>query len=526
MRRLAAASARVQDGYGQVVLVTGPAGIGKTRLCEEGARLAQAAGFSVAWGRCWADGGAPGLWPWQPVLTELCGPDAAGLLDHDSGPDPVNPERFSRFLAVVDRLSSVPAPSYLVLDDLHAAEPAAVLLARFVARMRHRLPILIVVTVRETPAADRARRVVELLEPESTRIRLGQLSAADTGALLAAHGVVGVDPALVAVVHQMTAGNPLYLNRFLALAAVDRTAGLPEAVWDVVADSVRRVHPESLAVLAVAAVLGPVSAVTETAAMAGVGAGRVLEAVDEASALGLIARTGVDSFEFGHELVREAVAGTLTAAERLDVHARAAQRERVLALPDRASIDTVPLTIDREQDKWVLGFRGRRVVVGDLAGMRYLARLIARPGTSIPALELAGAPARVPEPSRQAVLDDQARAAYATRARELAAEVAEARAHTDVARAERLESEIEALTRELEDATGLAGRPRHFVVPAERARTSVRKAIKRALDAIAAADAGLAAQLRAAVTTGYHCSYNPAGTGPAAGGLQVANRQS
>src|SRR6266581_1488657 len=60
--------------HGQVVVVSGPAGIGKTRLAEEVARRARRRGVLVAIGRCWRDGEAPPLWPWRMVLRELGAP--------------------------------------------------------------------------------------------------------------------------------------------------------------------------------------------------------------------------------------------------------------------------------------------------------------------------------------------------------------------------------------------------------------------------------------------------------------------
>jgi predicted ATPase len=135
---------------GRLVAVAGEAGIGKTRFCEECATRARAAGLTVVWGRCWADGGAPPLWPWQSILARLGGPDAASLLDGDAGLDAVDPERFARFVAVGDQLaaSCARSPVCLVLDDLHAADPGALLLTRFVARALDRLPLLLLVTRR------------------------------------------------------------------------------------------------------------------------------------------------------------------------------------------------------------------------------------------------------------------------------------------------------------------------------------------------------------------------------------------
>jgi len=67
--------AHVLDGAlaqrGAVALVSGEAGVGKTRLAEATAELALECGFLVAWGRCWEGGGAPAWWAWRQALTIL-----------------------------------------------------------------------------------------------------------------------------------------------------------------------------------------------------------------------------------------------------------------------------------------------------------------------------------------------------------------------------------------------------------------------------------------------------------------------
>lgn len=168
-----------------------------------------------------------------------------------------------------------------------------------------------------------------------------------------------------------------------------------------------------------------------------------------------------------------------------------------------------PGTIRPDGTRWELALDGRRVRVPDLVGMRYLAELLTRPGRPVPALALASRGLAPRSPSRQDVLDADAREAYAARARELAADVAEAEADNDIARAERLRLELDALVDELESATGLRGRPRSFADPAERARSSVSKAIKRAIDAVDDADPAIADVLRATVTFGVACCYEP-----------------
>src|SRR6476646_1374121 len=75
---IAAALAAARDGQGRLVLVGGPAGIGKTCLVDHAAASAAAMGLPVARGYAIDDPGAPALWPWQRALRDR--PDAAALL--------------------------------------------------------------------------------------------------------------------------------------------------------------------------------------------------------------------------------------------------------------------------------------------------------------------------------------------------------------------------------------------------------------------------------------------------------------
>jgi hypothetical protein len=69
-------------GHGQVVLLAGEAGIGKTALAALAARVAADAadrGARVLWASCAQDEGTPGYWPWVQVVRQLA---AAGGGDH------------------------------------------------------------------------------------------------------------------------------------------------------------------------------------------------------------------------------------------------------------------------------------------------------------------------------------------------------------------------------------------------------------------------------------------------------------
>src|SRR6266487_2599130 len=132
LRVLDHAMAAARGGVGCLVLVSGEAGIGKSRFCREVAARARDSGFATAWGSCWPEGGAPPLWPWTAILDSLTDGMAAKLLVDDPGGTALDPERFTRFVAVVDALASRCArrPALVVVDDVQAADAGALLLVR------------------------------------------------------------------------------------------------------------------------------------------------------------------------------------------------------------------------------------------------------------------------------------------------------------------------------------------------------------------------------------------------------------
>jgi non-specific serine/threonine protein kinase len=170
---------------------------------------------------------------------------------------------------------------------------------------------------------------------------------------------------------------------------------------------------------------------------------------------------------------------------------------------------------------WALTYEGRTIRLRDTKGMRYLAALLAAPGREIPAIDLVTQPER---PARPVAVDDglaptaghgvpvvdaTARAEYRARLADLQEEIDEAERYGDGERAERLRQEFDFITRELAAAVGLGGRARTHASEAERARQSATKAIRQAIDRIAAHDQGIADHLRHAIRTGVFCVYAP-----------------
>ena len=174
----------------------------------------------------------------------------------------------------------------------------------------------------------------------------------------------------------------------------------------------------------------------------------------------------------------------------------------------------------REGDYWTIAYEGRLTRLKDARGIRYLAHLLWHPHREFHATELVRLASGVPEVTREAeqgstihaglgdageALDARARADYRRRLTELDEELAEAERLRDRDRAGQLQAAIEALAHEL----SVSQPGRRAVAHAERARLTVTKGIKGALDRIRASHPALGAHLVATVKRGYTCAYMP-----------------
>jgi hypothetical protein len=191
----------------------------------------------------------------------------------------------------------------------------------------------------------------------------------------------------------------------------------------------------------------------------------------------------------------------------------------------------------KEGEYWTVGYGGKTFRLRDTKGLGYLAHLLRHPGVEFHVLDLfggiasgredddAGAADRGLQRGDEALekagihvaglgdagemLDDQAKVEYRRRLAELREELDEAKAQANVARAERAEEEIEALTRELSRAVGLGGRDRKAASASERARQSITKTVKAVEERIAQSDSELGAIIARCIKTGTFCSYQP-----------------
>jgi hypothetical protein len=161
---------------------------------------------------------------------------------------------------------------------------------------------------------------------------------------------------------------------------------------------------------------------------------------------------------------------------------------------------------------WQASYRGHVAYLRDTKGLHDLAALLAKPGTDLSTLSLAGGELshRSHSSPAEPVLDHAALIAYRRRLAELDDELATADWISDLARHERAADEREQILAELRRATRPDGSSRVVAnTAAERARKAVTARIRDAIRRISDAHPELGIHLDRTILTGTTCRYEP-----------------
>jgi tetratricopeptide (TPR) repeat protein len=366
---LAWASRCLQDGVsgnGRVGLISGEAGIGKTRLLQELRRIAAQQGFQENEGRCHDDEGMPPFWPWKEALANVerrldldalsraVAQDGADLtrlmpaLNRRLGswlPPPAREtedDRYYLFQAVAEFLvrAAAETPVLITLDDLHWADLPSLRLLKFLAPYIGTSRIVVMAAYRGNELPESHRRFLEGTARHACvqRRTLEGLDVTAAAKLLTRNGA-RIETEELERIFVLTAGNPLFIAELEAFRENTLEVGSPaaaEGLYQALARRVSRLQSSCQTVARVAAVLGHDFRLADLK--------RVTGQVDEsiAAALELLIEQRivvpdpehVGTYRFTHSLVRETIYRGIGASEQAHLHRAVAEAlERLL--PDQ-----------------------------------------------------------------------------------------------------------------------------------------------------------------------------------------------
>lgn len=357
-----------QKGQGSIVLISGEAGIGKTRLVEELSSLVS--GAAILFGHCSESEEST---PYQPfielirayltttpivdVKAQLAGnagvmatlaPELYHLLSNQMPLAQVSAEHerlllmqgFSNFL----QNATATRPWLVMLDDLHWADPSTLQLLHHLARHAGAMPILIAGTYRDVeleldhPLHDCRRNLSRY--QSCHQLHLERLDHRDVRKLLHSVWEQEAPEEWVSAIFERTGGNPFYLEEVArdlsdqgAVVLQDGTwhfapavdIKLPARIHDVILRRVARLSPAAQDVIRLAAVLGQQFTFSDLTAVVEQAENRLLESLDELLERDLIREgEGGSSIVFSHSEIQQIIYEELNPLRRRILHKRVA----------------------------------------------------------------------------------------------------------------------------------------------------------------------------------------------------------
>lgn len=334
---LAAWLTEAASGSPRVVVCTGEPGIGKTRLAEELTEAAREQGIAAAWGFGDDTAGAPPYWMWRQVFRALARDVEIG--DASSAPGDAA-ARFRLFETISGQLHelAVDRPILVVLDDMHWADEASLLLLRHLVRGLRQERLLLMVNCREMSGRSGEVLLDLCRAPSARSLALGGLSMAGVREALGELTDTRPDEISADAAREATGGNPLFLlelSRAVGAAGFD-PARLPltPSVRDAIAARLVTRSPRCRLLLRAASVMGLYFLPDLAGEVAGMSKSEVAVGLDEARASTLV-EPHRDQFRFVHALIREAILADVEPLERATLHGRAAD-----ALLRRGTVST------------------------------------------------------------------------------------------------------------------------------------------------------------------------------------------
>jgi DNA-binding CsgD family transcriptional regulator/tetratricopeptide (TPR) repeat protein len=328
-RRLAAAA----DGRGELLLLAGEAGIGKTRLLGEVVHRARELGFTVVTAAASPGDAVVAAGLLGDLASELARETGTASVGEriaarlDSGGVDGDSDRQRRLLVseVADLLSSLGADrTLLALEDLHWADDVTLDVLGRLGRRTQTRKMLLVGTYRSDELYPRVPmrswRTRLLTQRHAEEAKLGRLSRADTAELTSAITGAPLPGPVADEIYARSDGIPLHVEEFVAAVG-----GMPDTLADAVLGRAEQLSGEARRLAEVASVLGRSFDLDLLTAITGYGPGAVDDGLRELTERFFVQpRSDQVRYDFRHALIRDALYADLTPHRRRYLHARAA----------------------------------------------------------------------------------------------------------------------------------------------------------------------------------------------------------
>jgi len=350
------------------IVVAGEAGIGKSRLLAETARVLGGQGWRVVAVRAdrlerqvpyGALGAALRAVTPDNSFADGLRREALTVLDLSGVPET---DAFGRACAMVTRLLTAlttASPLALVVDDLHELDDDSIALLSVVLRRLASAPIALVAAVRAhlpTPNAAADELLERLADnAELVRLDLGTLSRAELGEMIAPLVGGAPDDDLAADVHGRADGNPFFATEIARSLAESRLVAVdgghahltvdPGAVRLTRGNTVLRrvvpLAPDARAVARTLAVLRTVrlERLDLVAEVSGLAPAAVAAAFDQLVRAHVVTHDPERGYRFSHDIVAEALYDEIGPAESRRLHGLVAER----LLAERGTVDLLEL---------------------------------------------------------------------------------------------------------------------------------------------------------------------------------------